>query len=425
MAEEIIQKQMTLLPEYQEKFLKDLLANIYQTDEETGEITGIAARSPLFGQPVYQAEGGGTTTDPSLAALDEAGSKIQYYQTAEGEFTTDPTLAETDQYGQPIFATEGGVAAPDVIGFTDPQVEAIRRLTGYTDPDTGEVVYEGMMESYQPYLDQALGAFTAGTDIAGAAGTGRYDPRGQIVYDTVTDPVTGETSQVARTDAEGNVVREGGYKEFYDPYVEDVITTSQADIAEALERERARIGAEAGAMGAFGRRRELLEGTAIGESAAEEGKLAAQLRSAAYTGAQQQAQSAFENQQKRGIQAGQLFQGLGTGIGALGEAAQNLGFQDINTLFNVGQLEQGQLQKEYDVQRAAQLEEAYEPYSRFSYMRDILSGVPSSGTSLAASATPQASPLANVLTNANLYSTAQGGGNIFGGLGSLRNVSGA
>jgi hypothetical protein len=422
MAEEIIQKQMTLLPEYQEKFLKDLLANIYQTDEETGEITGIAARSPLFGQPVYQAEGGGTTTDPSLAALDEAGSKIQYYQTAEGEFTTDPTMAEMDQYGQPIFATEGGVAAPDVIGFTDPQVEAIRRLTGYTDPDTGEVVYEGMMESYQPYLDQALGAFTSGTDIAGAAGTSRYDPRGQIVYDI--DPTTGE--QVARIDpATGEPVREGGYKDFYDPYVEDVITTSQADIAEALERERSRIGAEAGAMGAFGRRRELLEGTAIGESAAEEGKLAAQLRSAAYTGAQQQAQSAFENQQKRGIQAGQLFQGLGTGIGALGEAAQNLGFQDINTLFNVGQLEQGQLQKEYDVQRASQLEEAYEPFSRFSYMRDILSGVPSSGTSLAASATPQASPLANVMTNANLYSTAQGGGNIFGGLGSLRNVSGA
>jgi hypothetical protein len=239
MAEEIIQKQMTLLP------------------EETGEITGIAARSPLFGQPVYQAEGGGTTTDPSLAALDEAGS--------------NPTLAEVDQYGQPIFATEGGVAAPDVIGFTDPQVEAIARLTGGVDPVTGEQ-YESMMESYQPYLDKAFEAFTSGTDIAGTAGTGRYDPRGQIVYDTVTDPVTGETSQVARTDpTTGEVVREGGYKEFYDPYVEDVIETSQADIAEALERERARIGAEAGAMGAFGRRRELLEGTAIGESAAEEG----------------------------------------------------------------------------------------------------------------------------------------------------------
>ena len=93
---------------------------------------------------------------------------------------------------------------------------------------------------------------------------------------------------------------------------------------------------------------------------------------------------------------------------------------DINSLFNVGQLEQNQLQKEYDVQRAGQLEEAYEPFSRFSYMRDVLSGVPSSGTSLAAAATPQASPMSNVMAGANIYGGAQGQGNIFGGLGALR-----
>ena len=403
MAEEIIQKQMTLLPDYQEKFLKDLLANIYQVDEETGTITGIAATSPLYGTPVMDPETG-----------------EQMYVGADGAFVTDPTQAVTDQYGEPILATEGGVAAPDIIGFTDAQMQAIARMTGGVDPVTGEQ-YEGMMESYQPYLDTALDTFTSGTDIAEAAGTARYDPLGQIVYDTVTDPVTGEAKQVARTDAEGNVVREGGYKDFYDPFVEEVIDTQRADIQEALEREKRALGAKAGSMGAFGRRRDLIEGQTIGEAIGEEAKLAAQLRSAAYTGAQQQAQSAFENQQKRGIQAGQLFQGLGTGIGALGEAAQNLGFQDVNALFNIGQLEQGQLQREFDVQRAGQLEEAYEPFARFSYMRDILSGVPSSGTSLAASATPTASPLANIMTNANLAS----GQNIFGGLGSLKNTSGA
>ena len=403
MAEEIIQKQMTLLPDYQEKFLKDLLANIYQVDEETGTITGIAATSPLYGTPVMDPETG-----------------EQMYVGADGAFVTDPTQAVTDQYGEPILATEGGVAAPDIIGFTDAQMQAIARMTGGVDPVTGEQ-YEGAMDAYQPYLDQSLEAFTSGTDIAETAGTARYDPLGQIVYDTVTDPVTGETSQVARTDAEGNVVREGGYKEYYDPFVEEVIDTQRADIQEALEREKRALGAKAGSMGAFGRRRDLIKGQTIGEAIGEEAKLAAQLRSAAYTGAQQQAQSAFENQQKRGIQAGQLFQGLGTGIGALGEAAQNLGFQDVNALFNIGQLEQGQLQREFDVQRAGQLEEAYEPFARFSYMRDILSGVPSSGTSLAASATPTASPLANIMTNANLAS----GQNIFGGLGSLKNTSGA
>ena len=167
MAEEIIQKQMTLLPEYQEEFLKNLLANIYQVDPETGTITGIAAQSPLYGQPVYQMEGGGTTLDPTQAAVDAEGNKVQFYEAADGGFTTDPSLALTDQYGEAIFATEGGVAPPDVIGFTDAQVDAIRRMTGYTDPETGEVVYEGMMDLYQPYLDEALETFQSGRHCRG------------------------------------------------------------------------------------------------------------------------------------------------------------------------------------------------------------------------------------------------------------------
>ena len=372
---ETVSKVMNLLPEYQENFLKDLLANIYQTDEETGTITGIAAQSPLYGQPIM---------DPETGA--------QMYEAADGTYTTDPAMAAMDQYGEPIFAVEGGVAVPDVIGFTDPQTQAIARLTGGVDPVTGEQ-YESMMGAYKPYLDRAEDVFETGV-------TSLEDS--QELYDPQS------------------------YKEYYDPFVEDVIETSQADIAEALARERSRIGAEAGSRGAFGSRRDLIEGEAIGRSSAEEGKLAAQLRSAAYTGAQQQAQSAFENQQKRGQTAAQLFQGLGTGIGALGEAAQSQGFQDINTLFNTGALEQRQLQAEYDVQRAGQLEEAYEPFARFSYMRDILSGVPSSGTSLSAAATPQASFMGGALSTANSIYGAQGGSQpILGGLGSLRNVSGA
>lgn len=417
MAEDNVMKSMTLLPEYQEKFLKDLLANVYQVDEESGTISGIAARSPLESQQYFQTEDGGSTLDPTQAAVDEAGNPIKLYQATAGGFTSDPTLAAMDQYDQPIFAMESGVGVPDVIGFTDAQTDALDRLMGAVDED-GNVIYEGMMESYQPYLDEALETFQSGVGVTEGAGTARYDPSGQIVYDTVTDPNTGKVSQVARKDAAGNVVREGGYKDFFDPYVDDVIKASQLDIQEALERERARIGAEAASMDAFGRRRDLIEGQAIGRSAAEEGKLTAQLKSTAYTAAQEQAQSAFENQQKRGLSAGQLFQGLGTGIGALGEAAQQQGFQDFNTLFNAGQLEQQQLQRQYDVQRAADLEQAYEPFARFSYMRDILQGVPSSGTSLAAAATPQASPLGAALNYAGQLGGATGG---IGTLGSIVN----
>ena len=93
MAQDFIQKSMTLLPEYQDEFLKNLLANIYQVDEQSGTITGIAAKSPLEGQQYYQTADGGSPLDPSAAALDAAGNPIRLYEAAAGGFTSDPTLA--------------------------------------------------------------------------------------------------------------------------------------------------------------------------------------------------------------------------------------------------------------------------------------------------------------------------------------------
>ena len=393
MAEEIISKQMTLLPEYQENFLKDLLANIYQVDPETQEVTGIASRSPLFGEPILDASGN------------------QMFVGADGTPTSDASQARVDQYGNPVLATEGGVAAPDVIRFTDAQQKALNLLTGDIDPTTGEYTYEGI-GAFQDELDRAKAVQELGISAVEGS-TGRYDPRGQVVLDADGNPVIDP--------ATGDPVREGGYKDFYDPFVEDVIDTTLADIRR--EGDIANIGARAEAVGAgaFGGSRQAIAEQELQRNIEDRAaRTAAQLRSAAYTGAQNQAQSAFENQMKRGQGAGQLFQSLGTGIGALGEAQQALGQKDINALFNVGSLEQQQLQSEYDVQRAAQLEEAYEPFARFSYMRDILSGVPSSGTSLAASATPQASPLANVLGGASTQISAGGGQPLLGGLGTLR-----
>ena len=393
MAEEIISKQMTLLPEYQEDFLKDLLANIYQVDPETQEVTGIASKSPLYGEPILDASGN------------------QMFVGADGNPTSDSTQAQVDQYGNPVMATDGGVAQPDVIRFTDAQQKALNLLTGDVDPDTGEYTYSGI-GAYKDELDRGKAVSELGVSAVDDS-MGRYDPQGQIVRDADGNPIIDPTT--------GEAMREGGYQDFYDPFVEDVIDTTLADIRR--EGDIAKIGARAEAVGAgaFGGSRQAIAEQELQRNIDDRAaRTSAQLRSAAYTGAQNQAQSAFENQMKRGQGAGQLFQSLGTGIGALGEAQQALGQKDVNALFNVGSLEQNQLQSEYDVQRASQLEEAYEPFARFSYMRDILSGVPSSGTSLAASATPQASPLANVLGGASTQISAGGGQPLLGGLGTLR-----
>ena len=44
-----LQQTMRMLPEYQERLAKDLIANIYYTDPDTGVVSGIASAksSPL------------------------------------------------------------------------------------------------------------------------------------------------------------------------------------------------------------------------------------------------------------------------------------------------------------------------------------------------------------------------------------------
>jgi hypothetical protein len=364
----VLQQSQQLLPEYQERFLKDLLANIYQTDPETGQVSGIASMSPLFGQPM----------------LDEQGNPL--FRTADGGFTSDPTQAQTDQFGAPIEAVQGGVPRPDIIGFSPAQQQALELGA------QGIGLYEPMMEQAEATLGSGIGAFQQG--ISGIGGTtGAFDPQ--------------------------------SYRQFYDPFVEDVIRSTEADIQRQADIERQRIGGAGVQSGAFGGSRQAVAEQELQRNAAQQmADTSARLRSAAFTGAQQQAQSAFENQMARGQTAAQIFGQLGQGIGqlgvqqgALGEAAQSAAQRDVNALFNIGALEQAQRQAEYDVQRYAAIEEAYEPFQRFSFMSDIFRGVPSTQQTLASTSVPRPNPVASIFGTAQALSSMPGGmTGILGGL---------
>ena len=173
--------------------------------------------------------------------------------------------------------------------------------------------------------------------------------------------------------------------------------------------------------GAFGGSRQAVAESELQRNIEQQkARTGAQLRSQAYTGAQQQAQTAFENQMKRGQTGGQIFQGLGTAQAGLGQLAQSLGYQDVQNLMNVGGVEQQQQQAEYDVQRQSAIESAYEPFQRFSYMGDIFRGVPSTQTALTIGSAPQQNVLGSTVGTAmglNAYSQQYGGGqSILGGL---------
>ena len=400
MSEQVITSaQMQLMPEYQERFVKDLLSNIYRTeqqpvldeagnpvlDDEGNPVTrsvpaGIASRSPLLGQPQFDEDGN------PVYKRDNSGNLI------------------LDARGQPIQEVIGGVPRPDVMPLTPAQQQAI------------QLGIQGI-GAYAPLMEEAKGTYETGVGTLEGS-LGRYDPRGQVVRDYQGNPIMDvdpETGQAVER-------RVGGYKDFYDPFVEQVIDATEQDIQRQATQERARQAARAVGSGAFGGSRAEIAEQEIQRAADDrKARTGAQLRSAAFSGAQQQAASAFENAQKRGQTGAQLFQGLGTAQAGLGQLAQNLGYKDVSNLMNVGGIEQSQMQAEYDVQRQSAIEQAYEPFTRFGSMANIFAtatrGTPASKFTLGAK--PEQNVLGSTVAGAmglGAYQQQYGGGNILGGL---------
>lgn len=329
-------------------------------------LSNIYRVDPATGQPA-----GIAATSPLYGApvLDAQGKPVYEIDPATGQ----PRL---DIRGQPIQKVQGGVPRPEVVPLTDIQ--------------------------------------RAGIDM-GVSGIGAYAPMMKTGSETMAKGVASVQGSLGQYDPQS-------YKPYYDPFVEQVISTTAKDIGRQGEIERQRIGAGAVEAGAFGGSRQAVAEQELARGVQDrQARMGADLRSAAYTGAQQQAQGVFENAMNRGQTAGQLFQGLGTAQASLGEAAQGAIGRDVASLMTLGGVEQAQQQGEYDVQRAGAIESAYEPFQRFSYMSDILQGVPSSGSTLAVTSAPTPSPVSSIM------GTAMGLGayNQQYGLGSLVNRGGA
>ena len=205
---------------------------------------------------------------------------------------------------------------------------------------------------FQPYLQQ--GAEAMGQGI-GALGTAQQGAAG-AVYDP------------------------NSYKEFMDPYTEDVIAATQADIARQGAMQQNQIGAGAARSGAFGGSR---QGIAEGEIARnvmdQQARTGSQLRSAGFQQAQNAAMQAAQQQLRQAQLTGQLGQtvgALGSATAGLGQLGQQMGVQDINTLLGIGGLQQQTSQQALDVARANELAQQALPYQQVGFMSDIFRGVP-------------------------------------------------
>jgi hypothetical protein len=97
--------------------------------------------------------------------------------------------------------------------------------------------------------------------------------------------------------------------------------------------------------------------------------------------------------------AGQLGAQLGTlGLqqASLGELQTKLGQADIDTLMGVGGMQYQQSQAALEAERQSQLQKAYEPYQRVSFLSDIYAKTPSAQQTLSVGTSPAVSPFQQI-----------------------------
>ena len=264
--------------------------------------------------------------------------------------------------------------------------------------------------SMMPYSAQQLADLSPAQQQAissAMSGIGGFQPYLQQGGDAVQQGIAG---------AQSASFTPTSYQDFMDPYTEDVIATTQADIARQGAIQQNQLGASAVGSGAFGGSR---QGIAQGEIARnvmdQQARTGAQLRSQGFAQAQQSAQQAAQQQLRQAQLGGQL----GVSQAGLGQLGQQMGVQDINTLLGIGGLQQGQTQKGFDVARANELAEQALPYQQVGFMSDIFRGVPALQSTYSTTTTPGPSTSSQLLGLgiAGLGAAGSAGsfGNLFGG----------
>jgi len=278
--------------------------------------------------------------------------------------------------------------------------------------------------SSMPFSAQQLAELSQGQRDAisrATAGVGSFEPFLQRGAEAIGQGIGQLGTAQQRVAAAGFSPTD--FRQFMDPFTEDVIATTQADIARQGAMQQNQLAAGAVGAGAFGGSR---QGIAQGEIARnvmdQQARTGAQLRSQGFAQAQNLAQQAAQQQLRQAQLTGQLGQtvaGLGTQTAALGQLGQQMGVQDVNTLLGIGGLQQGQAQKEFDVARANQLAQQALPFQRIGFLSDIFRGVPALQQTVSRTTTPPPSRGSQLLglgiAGLGAVGSAGGFGNFFSG----------
>ena len=271
----------------------------------------------------------------------------------------------------------GEFGPSSTIGFEAPWVEQYRRgffdnltnltrnpmptpMRGVAGLDPFEMrarSLSGGLGGFQPYLQQAGGAYGQGLGALGQGTQAGY--MGAQAY----NPSMGQA--------------------FFNPYEDQVVQRSLDDVYKNFAQQDMQARAGAVGSGAFGGGRgRLMAQERFNQLGKGMSGTAGQLRSQGYSQAQQQAQNAFTDQQQRmqqagqmGMQGAQMYGNLGQGIMGLGSTGQQLLRNQMATLGGFGQTARGIQDAMYGSQYDAADRLAKEPYQRMQFLGSMMQGM--------------------------------------------------
>ena len=249
-----------------------------------------------------------------------------------------------------------------------------------------------MFGSYAPFMQGALGQVGQGIGQLGAGSTAVGAGIGQL-----TDPTT-------------------GYKKYMDPYLEDVVKATEADLDRDYDDKRQQLISKLQSRGqgtGGGRgsgRSAVLEAELAKNAAAEKASTLGKLRSGGF-------QSAMGNM----LKGSQLLGGLGGTLGNiggvynqmagttgdLGRLTSELGRADLSSLMGMGKFGRDYQQQVLDAYRQNQMQGIMEPWTRLQLGQGFLTGMPSMdiASTFRSTTTPDANPF---LSGVGAYTALQG-----------------
>ena len=286
-----------------------------------------------------------------------------------------------------------------VVSRQDPAIEAYRLgLLG----DVQEYI-KGQIERGDAPPDYQVAGLSPGEQASIAAaqtGVGAYQPFLTQGSSTVDQGATAMSEGIGALAGTGAMYDPEGYRAFMNPYEDQVIDNTMADIRRQGDIAQQGVRAQAVGAGAFGGSRGQIAQSELDRNVMkQQADTAAQMRAAGFQNAQQAAMNAFESGMGRQQQLGQLTGQLATGLGGLGiqqaglgEMGTNLNTQDIQNLMTTGATERGVNQAGLDALRLTNLQRYTQPYQQYGFLSDIYSGTPTGSSTLTAASAPQVSP---------------------------------